>query len=164
LKSEVLWSSSSYSPLLRWGVAAIIGIVTIGILFVNVIFNPEEKLEGTSLYLFLGIMALSTIVAMSFSRAELIVRAKDFEVKFSSVFARTIPWSNVVSVRVVNVRPRDWGGWGFRWKPGSVGIVMRKQKGIRFDFANNKSLIMTLDNVDEGIDVIKEVLDTYSEE
>jgi hypothetical protein len=41
---------------------------------------------------------------------------------------------------------------------------MRKQKGIRFDFANNRSLIMTLDNVDEGIDVIKEVLDTYSEE
>lgn len=158
-----MWSSSSESPLLRWGVAAVIGIVTIVVLFVNVLFNPEERLEGTSLYIFLGIMALSTLVAMSFSRVELIVRAKDFEVKFSSAFSRTISWSSVVSVRTVNVRPRDWGGWGFRWKPGSIGIVMRKQPGLRFDFANNKSLIVTIDNVDEGIDVIKEVLDNYSE-
>ncbi len=108
-------------------------------------------------------MLIATLVAMSFSRAELNVREGDFEVKFSSVFARTIPWSHVVSVRVVNVRPRDWGGWGFRWKPKSIGIVMRKQPGLRFDFANNRSLTMTLNNVDEGIEVIKKALDSYSE-
>lgn len=164
MKSEVLWKSDSSSPLLRWGVAAIIGLVTIFVLFVNVVFNPEEKLEGTQLYFFLASMGIATLVATSFSKAELLVRERDFEVKFSSIFSRTIPWSHVVSVRVVNVRPRDWGGWGFRWKPKSIGIVMRKQPGLRFDFASNRSLTMTLDNADEGIEIIKQVLDSYSEE
>ncbi len=162
MKPEVLWKSDSYSPVLRWGVAAIIGIITIFVLFINVAFNPEDKLEGTSLYVFIGSMLIATLVAMAFSRVELKVREEDFEVTFSSVFARTIPWSQVVSVREVNVRPRDWGGWGFRWKPKSIGIVMRKQPGLRFDFANNRSLTMTLNNVDEGIEVIKKVLDSYS--
>lgn len=163
MKPEILWKSGSSSPLLRWGVAAIIGLITISVLLANIVFNPENKLEGSSLYFFLATMLIATLIAMSFSRAELLVRANAFEVKFSSVFARTIPWSHVVSVRVVSVRPRDWGGWGFRWKPKSVGIVMRKQRGLRFDFANNRSLTITLDDVDEGIDIIKQVLDSYSE-
>ena len=143
---------------------AIIGLITACVLLINALFNPENKLEGNSLYFFLATMMIAAIVAMSFSKAELLVRAKDFEVTFPRVFARTIPWSHVVSVRVVLVRPRDWGGWGFRWKPKSIGIVMRKQQGLRFDFANNRSLTMTLDNVDEGFDVIKKVLDSYSEQ
>ncbi|MEN9923530.1 MAG: hypothetical protein RIS09_1044 [Actinomycetota bacterium] len=148
---------------MRWGIFAAIGIVTILVLLLNVIVAPEEKLEGLPLYIFLGVMILSSILAMAFSKVELLVYAEEFEVKFSSVFSRTIPWSHVASVRVVKVRPRDWGGWGFRWKPKSVGIVMRKQSGLRFDFASGRSLTMTLDHVDEGIDVIKKVLDSYSE-
>ena len=54
------------------------------------------------------------------------------------------------------------GGWGYRWVPWRRGsaAVMRAGSGFRFDFANGKVFVVTVDDADAGLEIIRGVLAT----
>jgi hypothetical protein len=75
--------------------------------------------------------------------------------------AKYISYDHVVSVRTLNVRPTEWGGWGYRWVPWrkATAAVMRAGEGLHFTFANGKQFVVTIDNADIALEAIRRAMD-----
>jgi hypothetical protein len=72
-----------------------------------------------------------------------------------------LPWpsthvalADIETAQVIDVRPREWGGWGYR---GSLklmrkaAVVHRAGPGIRLDLDNGKVFVVTIDDADTGV-------------
>ena len=75
---------------------------------------------------------------------------------------KRIPLDRIRRADAAELRAGEWGGWGYRWVPWRRGsaAVMRAGSGFRFDFANGKVFVVTVDDVDAGLEIIRGVLAT----
>ena len=108
-------------------------------------------------------VGLILIAAVLFTR--LTVEVDDDEVRIVYGYGwpiQHIRWDRVAAVQTIQVRPTEWGGWGYRWVPWKKGTaaVMRAGSGFRFDFPNGKVFVVTVDDADAGLEVIRGVLAT----
>ena len=67
---------------------------------------------------------------------------------------RTMARSNIDHASVVDVRPRDWGGWGWRGLPGRSAIVVRRGEGLELHTRAGGTLIVTVDDARRGAALI----------
>ena len=159
--STVLWRGRAESALLRGVVAVLMSVITAVVVFTNPSARPEKQIQGMGWLYFVGIMLLSFVAVMVFTRLN--VEVLDDEVRITYGWGwpvQHIRWDKVSSVQVINVRPTEWGGWGYRWVPWKRGTaaVMRAGSGFRFDFANGKVFVVTVDDAEAGLEVIRGVL------
>ena len=67
---------------------------------------------------------------------------------------RSIPIRRIAEARAVDIRPTEWGGWGYR---GSLAImrraavVLRAGPGIRLDLRDGKVFAVTIDDPDQPV-------------
>nr|MDE0501427.1 DUF1648 domain-containing protein [bacterium] len=67
---------------------------------------------------------------------------------------RSIPIRRIAVARAVDIRPTEWGGWGYR---GSLAImrraavVLRAGPGIRLDLRDGKVFAVTIDDPDDPV-------------
>jgi len=161
MPKQVLWRGSAESVVLRSMVFLLIALITAIVVFANRFAAPEERIYGLDWLLPSITMGLALIAAVIFTR--LTVEVDDDEVRIIYGYGwptQRIAWDRVASVQTVTVRPTEWGGWGYRWVPWKKGTaaVMRAGSGFRFDFANGKVFIVTVDDADAGLEVIRGVL------
>lgn len=73
---------------------------------------------------------------------------------------RRIHWSHVLTVRAIDIRPTEWGGWGYRWVPWrkATAAVLRKGPGLRFDFKGGKVFVMSLPDPGAALVAIESVM------
>lgn len=157
----VLWRGRAESVMLRAIVLLAVALVLAGVVFGNQYADPSEQLRGWSWLALVVPIGLALIAAVVFTR--LSVEVTDDEVRITFGYGwpvQRIRWDRVAQVQVVNVRPTEWGGWGYRWVPWKKGTaaVMRAGSGFRFDFANGKVFVVTVDDADAGLEVIRGVL------
>lgn len=60
--------------------------------------------------------------------------------------ARRVPVEEIEGADVIDVRPRSWGGWGYRISGSHSAVVMRRGPGAQLGLAGGRSL--TLSTVD----------------
>lgn len=161
MPKQVLWRGSAESAVLRSMVFLLIALITAIVVFANRLAAPEERIYGLDWLLPSITMGLALLAAVIFTR--LSVEVDDDEVRIIYGYGwptQRIEWDRVASVQAVTVRPTEWGGWGYRWVPWKKGTaaVMRAGSGFRFDFANGKVFIVTVDDADAGLEVIRGVL------
>lgn len=74
---------------------------------------------------------------------------------------RFIPWSDVESLNAGRIRPRDWGGWGYRWRPSDKGtaVIMREGEGITVHQKNGKLFVVTLDGAEDAAAFAQQFID-----
>ena len=159
--SKVLWRGSAESALLRAIVSLGLAVLIAIIVFSNQYAAPEKQLQGWEWAIPGVVLVLAFVAVIVFTR--LTVEVTDNEVRIAYGWGwplQRITWDRVASVQVVNVRPTEWGGWGYRWVPWKKGTaaVMRAGSGFRFDFANGKVFVVTVDDADAGLEIIRGVL------
>ena len=163
MSSEVRWSGRISNPLMGWGVTALVGVLTCVTLFANQFARPEKQMQPGEVPYFVGLMALVMLVVWSVSTLKVEVRADGFFITFGYLGwpKQKINWQNVAKVQAILVRPTEWGGWGYRWVPWkkATAAVLRKGEGLRFDFANGKVFVITIDGANEALEAIRSVLD-----
>lgn len=161
MAKPVLWRGTAESVVLRSLVLLMIAVVTAIIVFANRFAAPDERLYGLDWAIPGVALAFAAIAAILFTR--LTVEVDDDELRIVYGYGwptQHISWDRVAAVQTLQVRPAEWGGWGYRWVPWKKGTaaVMRAGSGFRFDFASGKVFVVTVDDTDAGLEVIRGVL------
>ncbi|MGY1503043.1 hypothetical protein ACW4TU_41830 [Streptomyces sp. QTS52] len=73
---------------------------------------------------------------------------------------RRIPLSQIVGAEfVARVTPRQWGGWGYRWRPQQgTAVVVRRGEGVVLRLGDGHTFTITVDNAEVAVRVIRDRL------
>ncbi|MDQ0785541.1 hypothetical protein [Streptomyces sp. B3I8] len=73
---------------------------------------------------------------------------------------RRIPLSHVVGAEFApRVTPRQWGGWGYRWRPEKgTAVVVRRGEGLVLRLWDGHVFTITVDNAEAAVRVISDRL------
>ncbi|AZK92805.1 MULTISPECIES: hypothetical protein [Streptomyces] len=73
---------------------------------------------------------------------------------------RRIPLAHVVHAEVdPRVTPRQWGGWGYRWRPEQgTAIVVRRGEGIVVTLGDGRTFTVTVDDAEAAVRAIRDRL------
>ena len=73
---------------------------------------------------------------------------------------RRIPLSQIVGADfVARVTPRQWGGWGYRWRPHQgTAVVVRRGEGMVLRLGDGHTFTITVDNAEAAVRVIRDRL------
>ncbi|MEU2441110.1 hypothetical protein ACFY9A_01210 [Streptomyces rubradiris] len=75
---------------------------------------------------------------------------------------RRIPLSHVAGADfTAHVTPRQWGGWGYRWRPEKgTAVVVRRGEGIVLRLWDGHTFTITVDNAESAVRLIRDRLRT----
>ncbi|MFJ4828356.1 hypothetical protein ACIP79_00210 [Streptomyces sp. NPDC088747] len=73
---------------------------------------------------------------------------------------RRIPLSNVVGADFApSVTPRQWGGWGYRWRPEmGTAVIVRRGEGVVLLLGDGHTFTITVDNAEAAVRIIRDHL------
>lgn len=146
---NAMWTQSMHT---RWlqclGAAMIVGGAMAG-------FVSRWWIALSPIFIGAAVLALAT-VRVSVDRRGLRVFYGPF-----SWPRTTVSLGRVEEASVIDVRPREWGGWGYR---GSLtlmkraAVVQRAGPGIRLDLSGGKVFVVTVDDPAEPVALINSEL------
>lgn len=141
---KVVWSGRLSSS---WALMMAVAMVTAG-------------LAGA---LFLGwpliLLAVGGFAASAFTTIRVRADASGLDVKYG-----IFPWprthigiARIARATPIDVRPRDWGGWGYRGSlrlMNQAAVVLRAGPGVRLDLADGKTFAVTVDDPEGAVGLI----------
>ncbi|MER6996147.1 hypothetical protein [Streptomyces sp. NPDC000410] len=70
---------------------------------------------------------------------------------------RRIPLASVVGAEFVpRICPRQWGGWGCRWRPEKgTAVIVRRGEGLVLDLGDGRTFTVTVDDAEAAVRVIR---------
>ncbi|MCX5389125.1 hypothetical protein [Streptomyces sp. NBC_00094] len=73
---------------------------------------------------------------------------------------RRIPLSQVVGADFApSVTPRQWGGWGYRWRPEKgTAVIVRRGEGLVLRLGDGRTFTVTVDDAESAVRVIRDRL------
>lgn len=73
---------------------------------------------------------------------------------------RRIPLSHVVGAEYApSVTPRQWGGWGYRWRPEKgTAVVVRRGEGLVLRLGDGRTFTVTVDDAEGAVRAIRVLL------
>lgn len=73
---------------------------------------------------------------------------------------RRIPLAQVTGADFVpSVTPRQWGGWGYRWRPErGTAVVVRRGEGVALTLGDGRTFTVTVDDAEAAVRVIRDRL------
>jgi hypothetical protein len=73
---------------------------------------------------------------------------------------RRIPLAHVVGAEFApKVTPRQWGGWGYRWRPEQgTAVVVRRGEGVVVTLGDGRIFTVTVDDAEDAVRAIRERL------
>jgi hypothetical protein len=136
------WSRTVTAYLFVWIAVALVALE--GILIGFSLANGD-----TSTVLFaLVVMAIVIVILVSFSRFRVTADWRGLRV-VSSLFRvpiKRIRLEDIEMVEAGELRPTEWGGWGYRVMPGRSALILRKGPGLIVTTRNQKQFALTLDD------------------
>ncbi len=70
-----------------------------------------------------------------------------------------VPLADVRQASAIDIRPRDWGGWGYRGSVrgfGRAGAILRAGEGLRLDLVDGQIFVVTVDDPEIGAGILNE--------
>ncbi|MFI8962523.1 hypothetical protein ACIGO8_10425 [Streptomyces sp. NPDC053493] len=73
---------------------------------------------------------------------------------------RRIPLAHVVDAHFApSVTPRQWGGWGYRWRPEKgTAVVVRRGEGLVLWLGDGRTFTVTVDDAESAVQAIRTLL------
>ncbi|MFF4604753.1 hypothetical protein ACFY12_18730 [Streptomyces sp. NPDC001339] len=70
---------------------------------------------------------------------------------------RRIPLDNVIGADVApQVTPRNWGGWGYRWRPEQgTAVIVRRGEGLVLRLGDGRTFTITVDDAEGAVHAIR---------
>lgn len=72
----------------------------------------------------------------------------------------TIPYTSVADISVVDMRPGDWGGWGWRLGAHGQALFFRSGEGLRIERTRGTAFYISVDDASRGAALIRAYLDS----
>lgn len=78
---------------------------------------------------------------------------------------RRIPFAHMVAAEFApSVTPRQWGGWGYRWRPEKgTAVVVRRGEGLVVRLGDGRVFTVTVDDAEAAVRVIRDRLRPYGD-
>lgn len=149
------WRGSQSAAYTWWVVLSGVAVAFGGAVLVAVGGSGASLWSGLLCLAAGGIVVAAGIV---FGRMTLVLDATGVHLCFGpwGVPRRDVPWSDVRSATVVDVRALPWGGWGMRWRPGrGTAALLRQGPGVEFGLADGRVLVVTLDEAQAAADAAR---------
>ena len=73
----------------------------------------------------------------------------------------TIPLRDIVRAEAIDIRPMEWGGWGYRGGLrlfGRAAIVMRAGPGLRLDLTSGRVMAVTVDDAGTAAGLLNDLV------
>ncbi|MEW2414375.1 hypothetical protein AB0953_11715 [Streptomyces sp. NPDC046866] len=109
-----------------------------------------------------GCLAVGLLIlygTIAFVHVAVIVDSEAMEVRCGHIGLprRTIRLSEVTSAEFVpRITPRQWGGWGYRWRPEKgTAVVVRRGEGLALHLGDGKLFTVTVDDAENAVRVIR---------
>ncbi len=104
-----------------------------------------------------GLLILFGTVA--FVHVAVKVDSETFEVRCGHMGLprRRIPLAHVVGAEFdPSVTPRQWGGWGYRWRPEKgMAVIVRRGEGVVLRLGDGRIFTVTVDDAETAVRVIR---------
>jgi hypothetical protein len=71
----------------------------------------------------------------------------------------TLPLARIAQATAIDVRPREWGGWGYRGSValfGTAGAILRSGPGLRLDLVDGRVFVVTVDDPEIGAGLLND--------
>lgn len=95
-------------------------------------------------------MLVAALVCASFIRLRVSVDWRGLRVvSLFGIPLKRIALDQVAVVEATEVRPMDWGGWGYRVMPGRSAVVLRSGPGLVVTTAADKQFAITIDDPEQ---------------
>ncbi|RLU79950.1 hypothetical protein CTZ27_35975 [Streptomyces griseocarneus] len=99
---------------------------------------------------------------LAFVHVAVRVDAEKLEVRCGHIgVPRTrIPLAQVVGAEFApRVTPRQWGGWGYRWRPEKgTAVVVRRGEGFVLSLGDGRTFTVTVDDAESAVQMIRDCL------
>jgi hypothetical protein len=113
----------------------------------------------------LGVGLLSLFGTLAFVHVRVRVDPEALEVRcgHAGLPRRRIMLGEVVGAEVVQgVCPRQWGGWGYRWRPGKgTAVVVRRGEGVALRMGDGRTFTITVDDAESAVRHIRHCLERH---
>jgi len=134
---RAVWSATLFA---RWPL--MIGLVSV------LLAVLAARMTGPAIAIALIVIAAAS---MTFARIRVSADQTGLRVRYGFTgWPRTaVPLSRIQRVSAIDVRPSEWGGWGYRGSltlMRSAAVVIRAGPGIRLDLNDGKVFVVTIDN------------------
>jgi hypothetical protein len=66
----------------------------------------------------------------------------------------------IVGASVIDLKPREWGGWGYRGSRrafGRAAVVLRAGPAIRLDLTDRRTFAVTVDDAATGAGLVNDL-------
>ncbi|MDE0600189.1 MAG: DUF1648 domain-containing protein [bacterium] len=139
---RVFWSATLSA---RWPLVLGLAILLVGLALLLI----------TELWIGLVMLGISILMTF-FGRIRVTADRSGLSVRYGVLGwpRRSIPIRRIAAARAVDIRPTEWGGWGYR---GSLAImrraavVLRAGPGIRLDLRDGKVFAVTIDDPEDPV-------------
>lgn len=159
--AKLRWRGTASSIVLSWVLIAVFVFTFGAIIVANIYASPDEKIAGAAWLAPLAVLVIGLVVASLSSRVAVEVDDDEMRVRFGFGWpVRRIQWAMVEKVEYVDVRPWQWGGWGYKvnFAKRSSAVVLRAGEGLQVTFANGRVFIVTVDGAKRGLEAIRTIL------
>jgi hypothetical protein len=94
-----------------------------------------------------AVLAVVAAVLLTFTSIRAVIGPSGLTVRFGPLGLPRlhVPAEDIVEVRVEQVEPLAYGGWGYRMLPGVRAVVIRRGEGIRVVRRHAPDLVVTID-------------------
>ena len=102
------------------------------------------------------ILLFPAIAITTFSRIRVTADRSGLTVRYGFLgWPRTsVPLHRIATARAIEVRPTEWGGWGYRGNltlMNRAAVVLRAGPGLRLDLRDGKVFVVTIDDPDTPV-------------
>ncbi len=103
-----------------------------------------------------GLLVLFGTVAFTHVRVRVDRECMEVRCGHIGLPRRRIPLEQVDSADIVPwISPRNWGGWGYRWRPErGTAVVVRRGPGLVLDLGDGRRFTVTVDDAEDAVRVI----------
>lgn len=142
------WRGTTRSP---WAIP--FAALSLGLVVVFAFVRPWLAVSGAVLA-----VVMSFFVSVRVTVGAHGLRARSGLVPWPSIH---LPLDRITAADEIDVRPRSWGGWGYR---GSVRVLrraawlLRAGPGIKLTLTDGRVFVVTVDKADEGVAVLQRLL------
>ena len=112
-----------------------------------------------------GVPAIAFGLALSaFDSIRVTVDRTGLDVRYSWLARPVthIPLEQVINASAIDLRPSEWGGWGYRGSRrafGRAAVVLRAGPAIRLDLTDNRTFAVTVDDAATGAGWLNDLRD-----
>jgi len=102
---------------------------------------------ATAVDLLIGSAVLAvTVAGLMLQRATVRIDAEGLRVGFGPGVRVLVPLADIKHAAPAQIRPMEWGGWGYRVIPGRRGVILRGGPGLVLNLVDGTRFAVTVDD------------------